>query len=315
MCIRDSCYHCSSQEAEAQCRNTILHPLASLEWNEFTKLPFAISSCDKVQAVYVPHDQHGRLYISAGEDLYFWRTNPDDSRWRGPHNFPKKLGLFRYALAAYHSSLALVGGWSRVTKCSDQVWILSASSSGCKLLPSQMLTKRSSAVAVGDEDYLAVAGGRNEEEEFLTVVEVYNGTQWMVVQPLPKSLRGITSVLHDGIWYLMEEVDHEGAIYYFSLEKLVSSKDSAWKLLNSSLRSQSAPVSFDGQLLVTGRRWQHHCSIHTYSLITSTWASIAPLENADKIKSMIGLPGGQLMTVFSGNSAVKIATVKGMSTD
>ena len=45
-----------------------------------------------------------------------------------------------------------------------------------------MLTKRSSAVAVGHEDYLAVAGGRNEEKEFLTVVEVYNGTQWMSVQ-------------------------------------------------------------------------------------------------------------------------------------
>ena len=63
-----------------------------------------------------------------------------------------------------------------------------------------MPTKRSSAVAVGHEDYLAVAGGRNEEKEFLTVVEVYNGTQWMSVQSLHKSLRDITSVLHDGIW-------------------------------------------------------------------------------------------------------------------
>lgn len=309
----------------------ILHPLSTLTWIDYEEVR---ELYDKTQTVYIT--QQSTLYTSVRTgsdvgDLYFcnWPFRGQKIVWKGPHNSIKEKSLIKYALAAYGSDLAIVGGWNQISRCStDQVWILHKESSRQpKLLPSpiSMLTKRHSGVAIGTEKYLAVTGGENEDKNFLgNDVEVYNGTLWMKVTSLPKQLRNLTSIIHDGVWYLVEEVDENkgGATYSASLEELVSSQDAEWKRLDqcSSGEMLVGPVSFDGQLLIIKQRWSSGYGIHMLSPKMKSWVYIAsvPLTqgSVDRIRhaSMVGLPEGQLMvmaTDFLLHTCIKIANVKG----
>ena len=323
---RDHDKYVALQEAEAavEC-DSILHPLSSLEWIDCTctKPPLLF---DKIHAVYVP--QQSTLYVSTRDSELYFCNGPFDGpkiAWKGPHNFPRKQKIEKYALAVYCSDLAIVGGRSQETGCStDQVWLLHSaqSSAQAELLPSKMLTKRQSVVAVGNEAYLAVTGGISDRAEFIIDVEVYNGTRWIKVKSLPKELRKVASVLHSGVWYLIEEVDQNeaGATYSASLKELVSSQDTEWQMLDrcSSGEMLVAPVSFDDQLLAIKKKCPSGYGIHMLSPKTRYWVIIAPLpclECADRIQyaSMIGLPEKQLMMVYvTIGSTVKIATIKGI---
>ena len=309
------------QEAEATVKcNSILHPLSSIEWIPIncTKLP---KSCDKIQTVFIPQPEaEGTLYAAMSNgDLYFCTGPFHGSRitWKGPHNFPKKKKLLKYAIAEYHFDLAIVGGWCKETQCSlDEVWILRFKTP--VLLPANMPTKRYSAVSVGSENYLSVAGGRNEINEFVTDVDVYNGMQWIKVKSLPKELRNLTSALHNGVWYLVEEVDQNGAgeTYSASLEKLIS-LDAEWQMLDwcSTGEMLAGPVSFDGKLLIIKKKWHSGYGIHMLSPKTKSWVHIheAPLKTTDEFQhaSMISASQGQLMMI-TGDSAVHIATIRGV---
>lgn len=265
-------------------------------------------------------DHNGGLYFSKGP----FPLDPNrDIAWKGPHSFPQKQKLTRYTLAAYGSKLAIVGGWKQETGYSNQVWIMLTASSQAEQLP-PMKTKRLSAAAVSSENYLVVAGGSNEGG-LLTDVEVYNGTQWLAIKPLPKTLRNLSSILHNGIWYLVEEVNQNeaGTTYSISLEKLIRvSEDAEWQMLDqcSSGEMRAGPVSFDGQLLVIKWLWYSEFGVHMLSpKTTKSWLQIAHLESAEKISyakvfqhaSMISLPEGQLM-VITVDSDILIGTIKGI---
>ena len=73
-----------------------------------------------------------------------------------------------FALASFSSKLVLVGGCFFGKVCTNQVYQLDLEWEELPPMP----TKRAQAVAVGYENHLVVAGGRNNEH--LTVVEVYN---------------------------------------------------------------------------------------------------------------------------------------------
>jgi hypothetical protein len=314
-------------DAAVEC-HSILHPLSTLIWINYEEVRVPKYS-GKIQTVYVA--QQRTLYTSRSigdtdeSDLYFctWPFRGQKIEWKGPHSVRKK-NLNRYALAAYGSDLAIVGGKNKESQCStDQVWILHTASSQPELLPSSMPNKRHSGVAVGTEKYLAVTGGKNEEKDFLGKdVEVYDGTKWMKVKSLPKPLCNLTSVIHNGFWYLVEVVENGGgAIYSASLEELVSSQDAEWKMLDQCYSGEIlvGPVSFDGQLLIIKWRHQSGYGIHMLSHKTKSWVHIAPLrqENADRIRhaSMVSLPEGQLLMVMATYSddrtCIKIADVKG----
>ena len=321
-------YYWFVQDADAAVG--ILHPLSTLTWIDYEEVP---KLYDKTQTVYIT--QQSTLYTSirtGGDvgDLYFcnWPFRDQKIVWNGPHNSIREKNLKEYALAAYGSDLAIVGGWNQISHCStDQVWILHKASSQPKFrcLPSPMLTKRHSGVAVGTDNYLAVTGGRNEDKPFLGKdVEVYNGTLWMKVKSLPKELRNLISVVHDGVWYLVEEVDINGggATYSASLEGLVASQDAEWKMLDqcSSGEMLVGPVSFDGQLLIIKQRWSSGYGIHMLSPKMKSWVHIAPVPltqgSADRIRhaSMVGLPEGQLMVMATDSvscTCIKIANIKG----
>ena len=314
-------------------RSSILHPLSSIEWAVFDRMKLP-KSYYKIQAVFVQQVQQSTLYAATSDGELYFCNGPfvgPNIKWKGPHSFPQKQKLKMYALAVFSSNLAIVGGWNQETSCStDQVWILQKASSQAKQLPSKMLNKRFSAVAVGSEKYmyLAVAGGKNEEEkEFVSDVEVYNGTQslWLKVKStLPKKLCNLTSVLHNGVWYLVEEVDQNGAgtTYSVTLEELVS-QDAEWQKIDQCSAGEilAGPVSFVGQLLVIKKIWHSGYGIHSMlpqSPEKRSWVRIAPLESTNKFQhdkfqraSMIGLPEGRLM-VMTSDSALYIGTIKGI---
>ena len=272
--------------------------------------------------------EHKKLYVCTsaieGGELYFCSVSAQDHqiKWKGPHEFLRKKKLFFTALAAYHSNLALVGGWIKTSGVTtDQVWILEHND--VKPLASQMLTKRHSAVASCYENYLAVAGGKNEDKrDFLTEVEVYDGKQWIQVKPLPEKLRdNLATVIHNGIWYLMEEgdVNTKGFTYYTTLENLVLKQDDDWSSLKVA-EAHTAPALFDNNVLIVGQKNWFQYSILMLSKRIHSWVNITgPIQSLDttqcigapNIKCMIGLPEKQLM-VISSDSNVKIATVNGM---
>ena len=271
---------------------SILHPLASLEWSDHglpTELCVPIDICaDRVQAVYVPDNRNGKLYVANGSSgLCFSTVTSNLIKW-DRHDLPLKIGS--YVLAEFCLKLVLVGGFIENDTDTDKVWSLNSKVNKWEEMP-PMPTKRSSAVAVGHGTYLVVAGGRKAAEH-LMVVEVYDdhSKQWKTVQELPKQFsEGLTSALHDGIWYLMAKSKSPAKyreVYKTSIEDLISSSDETvasylWESLDSRTShppsGSLSPVSFGGHLLCIGKKYSPDLQLYLYCKLKDAWISI--LEN------------------------------------
>ena len=192
--ISDSCY----------LQVSILHPLATLDWEDCTPLP---ESMDNPQCVLL----HDVLYVGGGHipqgrddsKLFMSSTVNKPLVWDVCHT-PTE----RYALTTYHSQLVLVGGRDPFTsETSNMLWTLS-SDVGMNWQPSiqEMPTKRygASAMNTGTPEYLVVAGGMGvgDYNYYLNTVEVFTGKEWCTVEPLPQNCCYHKCTLHGGKYYL-----------------------------------------------------------------------------------------------------------------
>ncbi|MGJ8945913.1 hypothetical protein AB9K17_23780, partial [Salmonella enterica subsp. enterica serovar Kentucky] len=79
----------------------------------------------------------------------------------------------------------------------------------------------SSASTVELADNILVAGGHDNEERYIDIVEVYNGHHWAKAQCLPKPCHLMKSTVLNGHWYLMGGRGQREEVYYASLDSLV----------------------------------------------------------------------------------------------
>lgn len=193
----------------------ILHPLATLHWEECCKIPQGtnhpqcVSLNDKVYVGVglAEGSESNKLYISSTE-LKSWSTL----------NTP----TYKYALTTYHSQLVLVGGKEISTdQVTNKLWTLSASLDWQPSLPPMPTARYSpTAVTIATPECLVVAGGAVGNEEYVDTVEVFSQEQWTTVQPLPIKCRHMKSTLRNGKLYFLGGYPQEYTVCYSNVTSL-----------------------------------------------------------------------------------------------
>ena len=235
--------------------------------------------------------------------------------------------VYFFALVAYHSQLVLVGGREFVREdqgdpVTNKLWTLTGydQSSGRETLP-PMTTKRYHASAVEFADNILVAGGKNDIEGSVDVIEVYNGHYWAEAQRLPKPCYGMKSTVLNGHWYLMGGERQGKEVYYASLDSLVAScrpsekpLPSVWKRLPDVPHVYSSTAVFGNRLIAVGGArlggggYRSPCSsIHAYSPHTQSWVHVGDMPVELDSTCTAVLPTGDLMVIggWSGETSME----------
>ena len=276
-------------------------------WSDFPALPFGYTY-GKVQAVYVPDNRDGRLYVAlacAKESKFCFCTFGDNPIWHSDLYLPLVLGIpiHDYTLTVYESKLVVIGGNLKGHPI-DLVWSLSSMENEWKGLP-RMLTCRSSVTAVGYGDHLVAAGGRCGDN-VCHEVEVFNGdtSKWTKVKQFPypkdpKSTNELTSVLHaDKKWYIMVSTGRDAvrATYSAPIEDIISDSPTCeWKKHSpesSPPCGRLPPISFDGQLIVFGSNDNHEkAKLYFCSPVTGSWVSFENAPYIGQFCNILGVAG------------------------
>ncbi len=231
------------------------------------------------------------------------------------------------ALTIYHSQLVLVGGGETTTRrVTDQLWVLQGEQTWTQPLP-PMPTARESASAVSSGDHLVVAGGHTGGFTRTDSVEVYDGVQWVIADPLPVACCAIKSTYHSGMWYLMGGDRQSTSVFYTSLQSLIekatqmprhlpdsSKQQSVWKTLPNVPYQKSSTTSLGEDLLAVGGRDSNGkatSSISTYCPLTRSWLPFGDMPVALRSTCCITLTTGKAMVI--GGLTIGGLTVSGKS--
>ena len=274
----------------------ILHPLATLHWEQCPSLPVSISDA---QCVFV----NNRLYVGSGQKLSFGTEHFNPRIFVFSTNLDLLSELttptYHYALTTYNSQLVLVGGrLSSTNKLSDRLWIRNERNGiwDPSLLP-PMPTARSYSSAiinVGNRECIVVAGGRGETGP-VNVVEALIEGQWRTLHHLPEPCWNMTSTLHNGKWYLNSGKEY---ILCCNLESLISSSyvGSVWSIIDCNTYYRSI-ASFGQQLIAIGRS-RLVPTIHTLSPFTQdSWVHVGDMPEELFYSSTIVLPTRELVVI------------------
>ena len=211
------------------------------------------------------------------------------------------------SLAIYQSKLVLVGGRHDFTH--EPTNELLTSTTGLQWEPSlpAMPTRRylTSSVSTRSPEVLVVAGGRDSNDEDLDVVEVLQGEEWLMVDPLPAPASDMSSTLHDGELCFMGRWDGDSTVFTCSCTSLISScsKSSDKSSTDRPLWQEFQAPQDDGGTTVVS------CSsrlvnidgmgrVRGYSSMSRSWLTITstgPTPNEDGYTATTVLDTGELI--------------------
>ena len=210
------------------------------------------------------------------------------------------------ALTTYKEQLVLLGGKDLSTeKITGHVWSLQrGQKSWMEIIPPMHVACwRASAVSLYDR--LFVAGGMSETLplELFNTVQVYNGQQWVLADPLPIGLSNAQSTLLDGNWYMTGGYGQGNGVLYTSLESLLAStqfdiptRTQLWKEFPNVPYQHSNIVTHGKQLIAIGKPTTMHSSIvHVYSPNLQSWEKVADLPTNCHSTYAVMLPTGELL--------------------
>ena len=239
--------------------------------------------------------------------LYIYTPTADT--WDTPIECP----VYWFGLTTYHSQLVLVGGEYYVSeniygKITDKLWTLSTDGQWQEILP-PMKTKRHSVCAVSYNDHLLVAGGMTFEKRSLSIVEVFNSSNWLFAQPLPIRYYSLKSAILGQYCVLMggKSTDEQNlnAVHYASLDSLLASckpfsePSSVWKRLADTPYQCSSTAVFGGRLIAIGGGEVFYPSLTTnaYSFQTNSWIHVGDMPFGVSHACSVVLPTEELMVM------------------
>ena len=144
-----------------------------------------------------------------------------------------------------------------------------------------------------------VAGGRSSDHRYINVVEVLQGNQWSIVEPLPPSGRDIImkSTLHNGNLYILANTH---VLVTCSLSSLISvfkePGKRLWNILQTPMDLTSM-ASFGSRLIAVNDKQ----IIRGYSNTNgSSWMGVSGIGN------FVGVTGSQALTVLPTGKLVLV---------
>ena len=189
---------------------------------------------------------HGdTIYCISRHSYTIYRYDTDQDEWNEHAKCP-----YRYtALTFINGYLTTVGGRDERDRTTNKV--LSRKGGRWEEEVPPMVTARSNHVVMTNKQTVVVAGGEKEES-----VEVFTGSSWSSVAPLPRYLPYITATLCEDQVYVM---DYHSNIYTSSLTTLLSTRPTAtpsthstWRPLNKPPVTHSTLSTIGSQVVVVG---------------------------------------------------------------
>ena len=280
----------------------LLHPLTSLEWSEYQKIPVGVYL--NAQAVVLGNKVYiggGIMHSGSSSRLLVYDYTKDSWDILNTHTQ-------WYALTIYHSQLVMVGGADPDTlEATNQLWVLDEQCRWTQPLP-PMTIERYQASAVSANDYLIVAGGCDGSNDgHLDTVEVYNGHQWMMAQSLPRACSWMKTTLHEGNWYLAGGMGQGSEVYCTSLDSLIAttySRQTSWKQLPDAPLIWSTPAVLRKQLITVGGGYPNSSAVYAYSPSTKSWVHLGDLPVVCDATCTLVLPTGGLLVVEEDESGL-----------
>ena len=201
----------------------------------------------------VPASMYRGSAVTHGDTIYcisrlsytIYRYDTDQDEW----NEHAKCPYHYTALTFINGYLTTVGGRDERDRTTNKV--LSRKGGRWEEEVPPMVTARYDHAVMTNKQTVVVAGGEKEES-----VEVFTGSSWSSVAPLPRYLPHITATLCEDQVYVM---DYHGYIYTSSLTTLLSTRPtttpsthSTWRPLNTPPVTDSTLSTIGSQVVVVG---------------------------------------------------------------
>ena len=234
-----------------------------------------------------------------------WRTLPPYETWQ-------------FGMAAVNNQLVMVGGTTGKVTNVLGVWG-EESQTWTHPFP-EMPTPRKSLSVVSYQNWLIVAGGKNERSSHSKKVELLDtlSGQWYEGSPLPNACSSMSSTINGNMWYLSSGYSSEGApnrhVLSVCLDELISqavsqsadataspSTPSPWQTLTDLPLTYSTVLILNGALLAVGG---HETSaIHHYQPSSRSWIKVGDLPTARWDCACTILPSGEILVAGGCNGS------------
>ena len=214
----------------------------------------------------------------------------------------------KFAIVAYQGKLTVVGGapFSTPSEClnsliewDDETWKENS-------YP-PMQTPRTQHTAVGYGQHIVVAGGIVNDGNETNTVEIFNGSGWYFVPPLPVKFFHATSAIFEESWYIMGGEKQGKHTYYASFDSIIKAtmQDSArepgelWKSLEETQYTNSTIVVFENCILALGGAYAGgKKDIYVYFPARKTWLQLdTSLPRAMYSAVAVVIPTGELLLI------------------
>ena len=215
---------------------------------------------------------YGNIVFCISYDSYtIYRYDTDQDEWKEHAKCP----YHDTALTFINGYLTTVGGRDERYQTTNKV--LSRKGGRWEEEVPPMVTARSDHAVMTNKQTVVVAGGMGEES-----VEVFTGSSWSSVAPLPQYLYHITATLCEDQVYVM---DYYGNIYTSSLTTLLSTRPTAtpsthstWRPLNTPPVTFSTLSTIGSQVVVVGGRRGGTPTTDVLTLNNGEWNRIGSMS-------------------------------------
>ena len=292
-----------------------------LTWKQGERAPIEMGRvCDAVVDGSIVYYKYCKLEW----DNKIYSHHIPNSNWSLIPDSPHRSG---FAIAVIDGQLTTIGGYGYDLKLTDKLFSLTGEGSSRKWTEEfpPMSTKRYCIAALCAGTALIVAGGSDDNDKNLKIVEVLDteAQQWHTAPNLPERLSYPSLTLCGDLVYLLGRLNKDEAItssvYSCLLSSLVlstlstfskslgrrlvntlkqSNKDSTWKTLADLPVKLSTNVALHSQLLSVGGKDSNNkptTAVHVYQPTTNSWEVISHMTTPRSDCFAVILPNNQLM--------------------
>ena len=164
-----------------------------------------------------------------------------------------KANRQKFAMVCYNSQLILIGGKglrAEYHKCL-LIWDEQTYKWIDDLYP-PMDTARMQPTALSHMEHIIVAGGKNGLSTSLDSVEVFDGSEWYYVAPLPVKIHSAKAALFENKLYLMGGNGQKRAVYCVPLDSLTENLSNIWRYFSDTNFPDATIAAFGNTLIALG---------------------------------------------------------------
>ena len=211
---------------------------------------------------------------------------------------------YYYGLTIYDDHLTLVGGKEYPSyTLTNKIWLLQSLGEDGReewkedAIP-PMPTRRCSVSAVGYDKVLLVAGGKDENNQPMKTVELYQLGQWQSTTPLPRPCTDMSSTVMGSHVVFAGGRGQGREVYHCSVDT-IKSKTLQWERLADAPLEYSSIITLNGVLLAIGGHTgsSQSAAMFGFSAHTRSWHHFFNLPLPLSNTSTAVIPTGQIVAV------------------